>query len=251
MSFPIQPIYLLADSQLLFQTVDGRPLLENVCQELEKTSLKAAYIGASNGDEPMFFSLFEGAMDLLGIEQRRHIMAAYDDEDQEWLKDSDLILLAGGDVARGWTVLDGTDMKQDLIQCYYSGTILVGISAGAIQLGLGGWEDEEPLEEDDLLETFKLIPFYLDAHDEDNKWQRLRRVASAAGSHAKCIGIPKGGGMIYHPDHTLEPVRQPLVELSLDDTNLVETLLFPPDKEESAVAQDEAPDRDLVIREEP
>ncbi len=241
MSFPIQPIYLLADSQLLFQAIDGRPLLEEACRGIDKPSLKAAYIGASNGDDPVFFSLFEGAMDLLGIEQRRHIMAAYDDEDQEWLQDSDLILLAGGNVARGWEVLDGTEMKPDLIQAYYSGSILVGISAGAIQLGLGGWQDEEPGEEDDLLETFKLIPFYLDAHDEDNKWQRLRSVVSSAGSHAKCIGIPKGGGMIYHPDHTLEPVRQPLVELALEETNedshLVETLLFPPDKEEPAVSR--------------
>jgi cyanophycinase-like exopeptidase len=177
---------------------------------LESTSPKAAYIGASNDDDPVFYTLFEGAMDLLGIKQRRHIKAAYNDDDKEWVEESDLILLAGGDVAKGWDVLDGTDMKQDLIQRYYGGAILVGISAGAIQLGLGGWGNEEP-GDSDLLETFKLIPFYLDAHDEDNKWGRLKAVANAAESHAKCIGIPKGGGMIYHPDHTLEPVRQPLV----------------------------------------
>ncbi|MDJ0835249.1 MAG: Type 1 glutamine amidotransferase-like domain-containing protein [Acidobacteriota bacterium] len=232
MSFPIRPIYLLADSQLLFQPLDGVPLLAPICGEIESERPKGAYIGASNGDDPVFYSIFEGAMDVAGIPECRMITSAYTSEDRDFLNEADLILLAGGDVARGWDVLDGTDMRQDIIQRYYGGAILVGISAGAIQLGLGGRPDEKPADEDDLIETFKLIPFYIDAHDEGNKWQRLKKVVSVSEGFSKGIGIPKGGGMIYHPDHALEPVRQPLIEFAKDGDDLTETLLFPGSEEE-------------------
>jgi hypothetical protein len=38
-----------------------------------------------------------------------------------------------------------------------------------------------------------------------------------AGGSKRGIGLPTGGGAIYHPDHTLEPLRHPLVELSLQE----------------------------------
>lgn len=57
-----QPLYLLADSQLLFWKRDGRPLLETALDGLARDKpLSAAYIGASNGDRPEFYEIFEAA----------------------------------------------------------------------------------------------------------------------------------------------------------------------------------------------
>ncbi len=242
MSIPIKPIYLFSDSQLLFWSPDGRPFLAPIRDEIEKENPKAAYIGASNGDQPEFFSIFEGAMDLIGIKDCRMIFSDYQEEDQAFLKEADVILLAGGDVARGWRVIDQTDMGQDIIQKYYDNTVLIGISAGAIQLGLKGWESDPPEDEDDLFDTFKLIPYVLDAHDEANQWQRLKTVVSLSDSYTRGMGIPAGGGIIYHPDHTLEPVRQSITELAMKEDEVIQTLLFPPDGSESEEeGEDEAP----------
>jgi len=231
MSFPIQPIYLLADSQPLFQRRDGDLLLREARDALDVDEPKAAYIGASNGDDPTFYGIFEAAMDQLGIRERRMIRADYPDEDAAWLQDAALILLAGGDVARGWQAIDGTGMRNDIITRYYAGAILVGVSAGAVQLGLGGARNEMPADEDDLLETFKLIPYYLDAHDEDARWARLKQTLTIAGENSKGLGIPKGGAALYHPGNVLEPYRFPLVEMVCEEEGVADNLLFPPEEE--------------------
>jgi hypothetical protein len=67
-----QPVYLLADSQLLFWKRQGRLLLEVAVDGLARnTPLRAAYIGASNGDRPEFYGVFEAAVDAIGITNRR------------------------------------------------------------------------------------------------------------------------------------------------------------------------------------
>lgn len=231
MTIPIKPIYLLADSQLLFWKPEGVPWLQTVRDQLDKDQPKAAYIGASNGDLPEFFSIFEGAMEQVGITDCRMIYADYQSEDRVFLKEADLILLAGGDVGQGWRVIEQTGMSQDIIHKYYDQTVLMGISAGAVQLGLRGWSGEMPEHEDDTFETFKLIPYVLDAHDEANHWERLKRLVGIADDFTRGLGLPTGGGMIYHPDHTLEPIRHALTEMSGSKEEVAQNLLFPPDKD--------------------
>lgn len=244
MSFPIQPIYLLADSQILFYSDNGEPFMQSVRRLIEKEEPKAAYIGASNKDNPEFFSIFEAAMNSVGIEDCRMIYSAYMDEDEAYLKDADLILLAGGDVGLGWEVLDSTGMRQEIIQRYYDGAVLMGVSAGAVQLGLKGWQSEDA-EEGEAIDTFKLIPFLIDVHDEKNHWSRLKALAAAEDAYIKGIGIPSGAGLVYHPDHTIEPIRHALVELSFEEKKkeVVQTLLLPPDKDSPAEG-DSAGERD-------
>ncbi len=242
MTIPIKPIYLLADSQLLFWHQEGRPFLSRIKEDIEKEKPKAAYIGASNSDQPEFFSIFEGAMQLIGIEDCRMIYSDYQDEDRTFLKGADIILLAGGDVAQGWRAIDQTGMGQDIIQKYYDNTVLIGVSAGAVQLGLKGWESDEP-DEDDLFDTFKLIPFVVDAHDEAAGWERLKTVVSLSDSYTRGLGLPSGGGLIYHTDHALEPVRQSVTEFGMKGEDLVRTLLFPPtEKEEEQEEEGETED---------
>ncbi|EUA33784.1 hypothetical protein I552_4563 [Mycobacterium xenopi 3993] len=76
MSF--QPLYLLADSQLLFWKRQGRLLLETAIEGLAGDSApRAAYIGASNGDRPEFYGIFEAAVDAIAIANRRMIDSSF------------------------------------------------------------------------------------------------------------------------------------------------------------------------------
>jgi cyanophycinase-like exopeptidase len=109
---------------------------------------------------------------------------------------------------------------------YHAGAVLVGVSAGAVQLGLVGWPEESG-DEGEVFGTLGLVPMIVDAHDEPG-WQRLRWALKRLGGHVQGLGIPRGAGAVYHPDRSLEPVRRPLVELVSLDDGIRQTLLFPP-----------------------
>jgi len=246
----IKPIFLLADSQLLFwrerrelpgeqgeeqteeQTAEQEsPFLERVRGLLDEEAPlpdpKAAYLGASNGDAPEFFDLFEAAMAGIGIRNCRHIPSDPQDADIEFLKEADLILLAGGDVGRGWRVFERTGIKDRLVERYYAGALLMGVSAGAVQLGLKGWDEAS----ERLIDTLRLVPFVVDVHDEPS-WSRLLKAVPKAGEHARGFGIPSGGGALYHPDYSVEPVRHPLTEVALGEEGQARQALLLPGEHE-------------------
>ena len=231
----IKPIFLLADSQLLFWREEtGEPFLARARWLLEEDepgkSFKAAYLGASNGDAPEFYELFVAAMAEIGIKDCRMIPSNPQPEDRSFLHQADLVLLAGGDVERGWDVFELTGLRDAVSQRYYGGSLLIGVSAGAVQLGLKGWNEEEK-----IFDTFRLVPFVIDVHDEPD-WQRLSQIVPRAGEHARGFGIPSGGGALFHPDYSVEPVRHPLVEMSRTDEGVQQSLLLPGEVSEATTA---------------
>ena len=224
----IKPIFLLADSQLLFWRESGELFLGRARALLDADgeragrARKGAYLGASNGDASEFYHLFLAAMEQIGIHDCRHIPAQPAAEDLEFLAAAELILLAGGEVRRGWDAFKAAGLDQKLVERYYGGALLIGVSAGAVQLGLKGW-DETGAKTSDML---RIVPFVVDVHDEPG-WARLLQAVPRAGEHARGIGIPSGGGALYHPDYSVEPVRQPLVEVSQAENGLQQALLLP------------------------
>ena len=230
MNLPRQPIYLFADSQLLFWRKHGVLFLDSIRQLLIRDSPRAAYIGASNGDAPEFYLIFEAAMEGIGIHNCRMIRSSFPAEDESFLNEADIILLAGGDVERGWNAFDVMGIKELIIRKYYEGTILIGVSAGAVQLGLYGLIDRATALEE-LLDTFKLIPFVIDAHDENQDWARLKRAVRLLYGAAPGIGIPSGGGLIYYPNNQgIEAIKHPLYEFSIHDGGIKDALLMPKDE---------------------
>lgn len=233
MANTIKPILLLADSQLLFwRDEEGRPFLQRARALMEEDqpgkALQAAYLGASNGDAPEFYELFVAAMGEIGIRACRHIKASPSADDRRFLDEADLILLAGGDIDRGWQAFESSGLQQKLVERYYAGALLMGISAGAVQLGLKGWNDEKQ----QIFDTLRLVPFVVDVHEEPS-WVRLSQIVPKAGEHTKGIGIPSGAGAVYHPDFSMEPVRHPLVEVSpTDEGGVRQALLFPGESHE-------------------
>ena len=199
---PLQPIVLLADSQLLFWRENDQLLLERILK-----GSKAAYIGASNGDNPDFYAIFVAAMEGFGIFDCRLIPSDVSEADLAFLNEADIILLAGGDVELGWRTFLTNGLNNHIVRRYFEGATLIGISAGAVQLGLCGLAADGS-----LFETFKLVPFIIGAHEESNNWKTTTDLLRLSATNTRAIGLPTGGGAIYE-DKTLEPLRHRFVEL--------------------------------------
>ena len=65
----------------------------------------------------------------------------------------------------------------------------------------------------------------------------LKRAVEGMKGGTRGIGIPFGRGLIYHTNHTVEPIGGSLQEFAWQDDRLVESHLFPADAE--AVVGDE------------
>ena len=222
----LQPLYLLADSQLLFWKRHDRPLLEAALDGLARgTPLSAAYIGASNGDRREFYEIFEAAVDAIGITDRRMIDSSFGPDDRAFLERAQLIVLAGGDVSLGWNTFEKTGMKDVILSRHAKGAVLVGISAGAVQLGRCGIVDTPQSPAVELFDVFGLVPMVIDAHDEQAQWARLSRTIHSLKGAATGLGIPSGGGVIVHPDTTIEPLRRPVHQFRFEGTRVTQSLL--------------------------
>ena len=220
----IAPLYLLADSQLLLSRADDSGLIGGIRAKLPSSLPKAAYVGASNHDREEFYDLFVAAMELMGVSDCRMVPSALGDGDRLFLEEADLVLLAGGDVEHGWHVFERNGLKDLILRKRYDGSILVGVSAGAVHLGLGALTDAPQPKKLDL---FGFVPFYVGAHEENDDWWNLRALVNLSPSGVRGVGIPLGGGAIYWPDGTLEPIRRPLTELLKEGDRVGERLLIP------------------------
>ena len=168
---------------------------------LPRKAPRAAYIGASNGDQREFYELFLAAFDQIGVTDCRRILSTFSDADQAFLEQADLILLSGGDVVRGWRVFEAAGVDETIPNLYRAGALLVGISAGAIQLGTG-WLGRGSDEPNGPIDMFQLAPFVLGVHEEQEDWSRLIRTMKSMGGDRTGFGIPRGGGLILHPDRS-------------------------------------------------
>jgi hypothetical protein len=220
----IKPLYLLADSQIFFWKDDSGSLARRIRADLDTINPSAAYLGASNGDQPEFYSLFVAAMEMMEVSTCRLVPSRPSREDVMFLEKADLILLAGGDVERGWKVFEQNGLKDLISRRRYDGALLIGVSAGAVQLGLGTLTNSAQPKQ---LPTFRFAPFYIGAHDEKNDWWDLRALVNLSHADTRAIGIATGGGAAYHPDGTLEPIRKPLIEIVKQDSKISENLMTP------------------------
>jgi cyanophycinase-like exopeptidase len=208
----MQPLYLLADSQLLFWEGPGEPFLARVVRQANFTPQSvAAYVGASNGDAPQFFELFRSAMKSVEVTNCRMIRSSFPSEDEAALTHASIILLAGGNVAEGWDAICATGMRDLIVQRYRAGATLMGISAGAMHLGMYGTRTTSGNSRE-LFDTFQLCPFVVGAHDERQDWRELVDIVRQLAGRATGIGIRSGAGVIVDQDGRLEVVRYPADE---------------------------------------
>jgi len=218
----VQPMFFLADSRPLFTDYNGQALFTAVLHDNRLPTLKAVYIGAANGDDPAFYQLFEAAMKHHGIENHYMINSGFNAEDRRLLEEADLILLAGGDVLEGWRIIRASGMDNIITRRYYEGAVLAGVSAGAIHLGLYGYDNQNS-----SFETLKLAPFLIGVHQQETDWKPLRTALSSHPEAITAIGLPAGSGFIYYPDQSIEVLARPISEFRMSDGRLSAGLIFP------------------------
>jgi peptidase E len=133
---PLEPLLLLADSQMLFWKEHDERFLARMVRSASvfPHHAKAAYLGASNGDAPEFFELFQAAFADLGFARCMHGHAEPSAAERAFLAEADVISLAGGDAVVGSRVLEAAQLTGMLRARWSSGALLVGVSAGAMQL---------------------------------------------------------------------------------------------------------------------
>ena len=235
---PVKPIFLFADSQTLFRD-DGEGLvmerITGLINEVKpkKNKVKAAYIGASNGDKKEYYDIFLAAVSQVNIDPKDclKIKSKPSKKEKDFLGKADLILLAGGDTKKGWDIMNGNSIREIIVDRYHNGAVLVGISAGAVQLGTKGWTGPGN-DPDEVFTTFQLVPFVIDVHDEnEGQWERLHNTVRDGEEHCRGFGIPMGGGAIFYPDWSMEAIRHPLVEYSLFPGGIKNSLVFSPGAE--------------------
>jgi len=219
-----QPIYLLADSQLLFKKKpDGTAFLASIRQLLGE-SPRAAYLGASNGDVPQFYDIFRAAMEGFGISHCKMLQSSFPDEDVAFLERADLILLAGGEVERGWSCFVEHGIDRLLAERYAAGAVLIGVSAGAVQLGAhAAFPTQTGALQ--LVAMLQFLPCIVDVHDERTDWQQLASVVRLLDDGTRGIGIPTGGGIVFHPDHSIEVLQGTVCELLAREGRLTHAVL--------------------------
>jgi cyanophycinase-like exopeptidase len=218
------PLFLLADSQLLFWADEDGRFIDRIAACTGPAAPRAAYLGASNGDNPDFYSIFLAAIEAVGPSEVRMIPAQPSEAERAFLESADIILLAGGDVEMGWRAFQASGVRDIVERRYYEGAVLIGISAGAVQLGTAGWPEGDP---ESAFPTWGLAPFVVDAHAEDGDWADLRAAVRARGPGARGIGVPAGGGVILHPDRTLQAVRRAACEVGVVGDALVDAVILP------------------------
>jgi cyanophycinase len=226
---PTGPLYLLADSQLLFWKRRGKLLLEGVRESLLDTNPSAVYIGASNGDKREFYSIFEAAMEAAGFADRSMINSSFSADDRERLNRAQLIVLAGGDTQLGWNTFEKTGMKEQILARHAQGAVLVGVSAGAVQLGRHAILDKRESSAQELIDVFNLVPVIVDVHDERHEWVRLASTVRMLDGTVTGIGIPSGGGLAFAADGTAEALRHAVHEFSCKGGQIAHSLLLPPE----------------------
>jgi cyanophycinase-like exopeptidase len=190
-----KPIYAFADSTLFFLArPDGTSVLDEIVRRAASPRPRLAYIGSSNSDDmEIYHTLFEPAIATTPLGEHRMVLRRPSPQDAKFLEEAEIILLAGGDEHIGWRTFEKNGFKQLITRRFHEGALLIGVSAGAVQLGLGSVAEDGC----SVLTTFGLLPFYVAAHDEKENWYSLRRLAKLAGTASYGVGISRGGGIRY------------------------------------------------------
>ncbi len=211
----IKPIFLFADSQLLFYKLDQNLFLEKIKKLILNDSkkvndIKAAYIGASNGNNPIFYDIFKAAMKQIDINHCCMICSGSSEDEKEFMEKADIILLSGGDIKKGWDTIQKNHWDKIIFNRYKEGAVIIGISAGAIQLGLKLYYDET--ENVSFSNMLGIVPYIISVHEEDN-WEKFKNQLRAESSDIEGFGIPFGGGIAYFPDKSIKSVAKPCFQI--------------------------------------
>ncbi len=218
-------IVLLADSQLLFSESNFfKRQLSQSDPNLKR--LTAGYLGFSNGNLASYFELFVGAMEQIGIDRDacRHLIfeGQTGRRDIEFLMQTDVLLLSGGDSILGWKLLRdlGIDILIQEKVNKHPDALIIGVSAGAIQLGTLVYPEDLTTNSVEMRSGMELVPFVIGVHEESNDWKGLKTVLDSSrrsnleSNTLRGMAIPFGGGLVFRNGAITASLGKQSLELS-------------------------------------
>ena len=214
-----RPLALLADSRPLFEPAAGA-LLRRLYPSSDDAGPRTAFVGAASGDDDAALAIFCEVMNVASWTRWHPVPAAPSSSRRAWLAAAEVVVLGGGDPVRGLQTLARNGLGDVIRRARAEGAGLVGISAGAMMLGIRPSIEADPA-------GLACVDAVVGAHEEDRGWAGLRRRLAHAPMAARGIGLPGGGGLILHGDGTEAALRLPVVELRRDASGSRERLLLP------------------------
>jgi peptidase E len=158
-----------------------------------------AYVGAASDDDAGFFTMIRAGLAPRAARMRLAKLAspgAKASEARALLEDCDLVFISGGDVDHGMRILHERDVAPSLRRLASHGKPMFGISAGSLMLArewvrFEGEKEDQPVP----FPCLGVVPFYVDAHSEDDDWEELRILLGLVAARGE-VGGGAGGGAI-------------------------------------------------------
>jgi len=205
----------------------------DLCLTRRKCLGRVAYIGVSNGDEPEFYELFCASLETVPHTECRHIVHsavdagaktfACDPAAMDYLAAADTVFLAGGDPGLGWRAMVSSGVVAVVQTLLQSPTVLMGLSAGAMQLGraleASGYPEKWSHES-----GFNAVPYIVAVHDETQQWSSLTERILLTQDEAG-LGIPSGAAVAFERGEVLFVQRFPTVFFSVCEGKLQQRTL--------------------------
>ena len=196
---------------------------------------RVAWIGAANGDSRTWF---ERAAKVLRqkygaeVELARTVGDFDVGETRRIIESAAMIYLAGGDVGMLAERTRALGLDELIRRRHAEGTLVVGVSAGAIGL-TRYWVRFPDDDEDDAPSSparfacIGAVPLAIDCHDEESDWEELRALLDAwareePGATVEAYGIPSGGALELAPDGRVAHLGPKPKRLRLDGGRIVE-----------------------------
>jgi hypothetical protein len=201
---------------------------------------RVAWIGAANGDSRTWF---ERAAKVLRAKYDADVQLArtvgdFDAaETQRIVESAQMIYLAGGDVGLLAERMRALGLDEIIRRRHAEGTLVVGVSAGAI--GLTRYWVRFPDDNDDddnvghaasgpaRFACVGAVALAIDCHDEESDWEELRALLDAwareePDARVEAYGIPAGGAIVIASDGRVTHVGPAPKRLTLDGGRIVE-----------------------------
>jgi len=160
---------------------------------------EVAYIGTASGDNKPFFHAIKLGLMAAGAASVELVPLAHEDADvahaKRKLEAADVIFVSGGEVDDGMDWLAKAGLVRFLGDLYHSGTLFIGVSAGAIMMGThwAHWDVEGDDTTAHVIQCLGFVPYVFDAHGEKENWSELRCVLRLLGKGHKGHGLAAGG----------------------------------------------------------
>ena len=192
------PVLLFAGGRPM-DAINAVSVISKAISGLGLAYVRAAYVGAANGDNQPFYLAIKPILLKAGANKVVFARLAKNDADVQnaraLINDADVVFISGGEVEDGINWIRKHGLFDFFKGLYPAGKLLIGISAGTIMLGSHWvrWDDPKDDSTAGLFECLGVVPAIFDTHAEDEDWIELKTALRLMGEGSRGFGVKKGG----------------------------------------------------------